>query len=63
MGTREYRYNQICVRIHIIMDSQIPIYYICEYPFIYSPRARDGFYPQVPVGHGYFCHPNSRVDE
>jgi len=25
MGTREYGYNQICVRIHIIMGSQIPV--------------------------------------
>jgi len=27
MGTHGYRYNQIRVRIHILMDSQIPVYY------------------------------------
>jgi len=26
MGTYGYRYNQICVRIHLIMGSQIPVY-------------------------------------
>jgi hypothetical protein len=45
MGTRGYGYNQIRVRIHIIMCNQIPIYYTRGYPFSYPPRARDGFYP------------------
>jgi len=52
MGTRGYGYNQIRVRIHIIMGSQILIYYIRGYPFSYPPCARDGFYPRVPVGMG-----------
>jgi len=49
MGTRGYGYNQICVHVHIIIGSQIPVYYTRGYPFSYTPRARDGFYPRVPV--------------
>jgi len=58
MGTRGYRYNQIRVRIHIIMGSQIPVYYTRGYPLSYPPRARDGFYPWVPVGMGIFATSN-----
>jgi len=47
MDTRGYGYNQICVRIYIIIGSQIPVYYIRWYSFSYPPRARDGFYPHV----------------
>jgi len=57
MGTRGYGYNQIRVRTHIIMGSQIPVYYTRGYPFNYPPRARDGFHPRVPVDMGYFCQP------
>jgi hypothetical protein len=49
MGTRGYGYNQIRVHIHIIMGSQIPVYYTRGCPFTYPPRARDGFYLRVPV--------------
>jgi len=52
MGTREYGYNQIYVCIHIIIGSQIPVYYTRGYPFSYPPRICDGFYPRVPVGMG-----------
>jgi len=45
MGTRGYGYNQIRVCIHLIMGSQIPVYYTRGYPFTYLSRARDGFYP------------------
>jgi len=55
MGTRRYEYNQIRVCIHIIMDSPIPVYYTRGYPFSYPSRARDGFYPRVPVGMGIFA--------
>jgi len=58
MGIREYGYNQIRVRIHIIMGSQIPIYFIHGYPFSYPPRTRDGFYPRISVGMGIFATPN-----
>jgi len=57
MGTRGYGYNQICVLIHIIMGSQIPVYYTRGYPFNYPPHARDGFYPRVPVDMGIFAIP------
>jgi len=40
-STRGYEYNQICVRIHVIMDSQIPVDTRLATPL----RARDGFYP------------------
>jgi len=56
MGTRGYGYNQIRVRIHIIMDSQIPVY-THGYPFSYPSRARDGFYQRVSVGMGIFATP------
>ena len=59
MGTRGYGYNQIRVRIHIIMGSQIPVYCTRGYPFNYPPRAHDGFYPRVPVGMGIFATPNT----
>jgi len=55
MGTRVYGYNQIHVRIHIIMGSQIPVYYTRGYPFSYPSRACDGFYPRVPVGMSIFA--------
>jgi len=35
MDTRVYEYNQIRIRIHIIMGSQIPVNYTREYPFNY----------------------------
>jgi len=57
MGTRGYGYNQIRVYVHIIIGSQIPVYYTRGYPFSYLPRARDGFYPRVPVGMGIFATP------
>jgi len=57
MGTRGYEYNQNRVRIHIIMGSQIPVYYTRGYPFNYPPHARDGFYPRVPVDMGIFATP------
>jgi len=57
MGIRGYGYNQICVRIHIIMGSQIPTYYTHGYPFSYSLRARDGFFPRVSVDMGIFATP------
>jgi len=57
MGTRVYRYNQIRVRVHITMGSQIPVYYIRGYPFSYLLRARDGFYPRVPVDMSIFATP------
>jgi len=47
MGTRGYKYNQIRIRIHIMMDNQIPI------------RARDGFYRRIPVGMSIFTTPKS----
>jgi len=47
----------IRIRIHIIMGSQIPIYYTRGYPFSYPPCARDGFFPRVPVGMGIFATP------
>ena len=43
MGTRGYGYNQIRVRTHIIMDSQIPVYYTCGYPFSYPSHAETDF--------------------
>jgi len=49
MGTRKYGYNQTRVRNHILMSSQIPVYYTRGYPFDYPLRVRDGFYPRVPV--------------
>jgi len=58
MGTRGYGY-QICVCIHIIFDSQIPVNYTHGYSFSYPRRARDGFYPQVPVGMGIFTTLNN----
>jgi len=58
MGTRGYGYNQIRIRTHIIMGSQIPVYYTRGYPFSYPPRARDKFYPRVPVGMAIFATPN-----
>jgi len=57
MSTRGYEYNQIRVRIHIIMGNQILIYYTRGYPFSYPPRARDGFYPRIPMGMGIFVTP------
>ena len=57
MGIRGYGYNQIRVCVHIIMGSQIPVYYIHGYPFSYSSRARDEFYPRVPVDMGIFATP------
>jgi len=59
MGTRGYGYNQIRVCVHIIMSSQIPFYYTRRFPFSYPPRARDGFYPRVPVGMSIFATPKS----
>jgi len=59
MGTRGNGYNQICVCIHIIMASQISVYYTREYPFSYPPRTRDGFYPWVPMGMGIFVIPTN----
>jgi len=61
MVTREYVYNQIFVCIHIIRGSQIPVYYICGYPFNYPPRARDGFYPRIPVGMSIFATPILKI--
>jgi len=61
MGTRGYGYNQI--RIHITMGSQIPVYDTHGYPFNYPSRARDGFYPRVPVGIGIFATPNCSQHE
>jgi len=58
MGTREYEYNQIHVRIHIIMGSQIPIYYTRGYPFSYPPYAHDEFYTQIPVDMSIFTTHN-----
>jgi len=58
MGTREYGYNQICICTHIIMGSQIPVYYTRGYPFSYPLRARDGFYPRVPVDMDIFATPS-----
>jgi len=58
MGIRVYGYNQIRVRIHIIMSSQIPVYYTRGYLFNYPPRARDGYYPRIPVGMGIFATPS-----
>jgi len=58
MDTRGYGYNLIRVRIHIIVGSQIPVYYTREYPFNYSPPTRDGFYPQVSMGMGIFATPS-----
>jgi len=58
MDTRGYGYNQIRVRIHITMSSQIPVYYTRGYPFNYRPHARDGFYQRIPVGMGIFATPN-----
>jgi len=55
MDTRKYGYNQICVSIHIIMSSQIPVYYTHEHPFSYPPRARNGFYQQIPMGMSIFA--------
>ena len=55
MGTRRYGYNQIRICIHIIMGSQIPVYYTHGYPLNYMPHACDGFYPQVSVGMGIFA--------
>jgi len=60
MGTRGYGYNQICVCTHIIMGNQIPVYYTRGYPFSYLLRARDGFYPRVPVGMGIFATPTQQ---
>ena len=60
MSTRGYGYNQICVHVHIIMGSQIPVYYTRGYPFSYSSRACDGFYPQIPVCMGIFATPSSK---
>jgi len=57
MDTPEYGYNQICVRIHIIIGSQVPVYYTHGYPLSYLSRARDGFYPRVPVGIDIFATP------
>jgi len=57
MGTHRYEYNQNRVRIHIIMGSQILVYYTREYPFNYPPCARDEFYPRVPVCMGIFVTP------
>jgi hypothetical protein len=62
MGTRGYGYNEIHVRIHIIMDSQIPVYYTCGYPFSYPPHALDRFYPRVPVGMPIFATPSQRME-
>jgi len=61
MGTRGYVYNQIRVRIHIIMGSQISVYYTRGYLLSYPPRARDGFYPRVPVGMGIFAAPRLEI--
>jgi len=58
MGTSRYGYNQIYVHIHIIMGSQIPIYYTSKYPFSYPPRAHDGFYSRVPMGMCIFATPD-----
>jgi len=55
MGIRGYEYNQI--RIHIIIDSQIPVYYTRGYPFNYLSHDRDGFYPRIPVDMGIFVTP------
>jgi len=57
MNIRGNGYNQIRIRIriHIIMDSQIPVYYTRGYPFSYPPHARDGFYPRVPMGMSIFA--------
>jgi len=61
MGTRGYEYNQIRIGINIIMGSQIPIYYTRGYPFSYTPRARDGFYPRVPLGMVIFATPTLNI--
>jgi hypothetical protein len=58
MGTRGYEYNQICICIHILMGSQIPVYYARGYPFGYSHRARDGFYQRISVSMGIFATPS-----
>jgi len=58
MSTRGYGYNQIRVRIHIIMGSQISVYYTRGYSFSYPSRARDRYYPRVPMDMGIFTTPN-----
>ena len=46
------------------MGSQIPVYYTRGYPFSYPSRARDGFYPRIPVDMGIFATPKrNRVFE
>jgi len=60
MGTRGYEYNQIRVCMHILMGSQISVYYTRGYPFSYPSRACDGFYPQVPMGMSIFATPDSK---
>jgi len=47
MSTRGYEYDQIRVCIHIIMGSQIPIYYTRGYPFATRPV------PVTDFVHGY----------
>ena len=58
MGTRGYGYNPIRGCVHIMMGSQIPIYYTRGYQFSYPLHTRDGFYPRVPVGMGIFATPS-----
>jgi len=54
MGTRGYGYYQIRVRIHILMGSQIPVYYTRGNPFDHPPV---GFYLRIPVNIGIFVTP------
>ena len=63
MGTRGYVYHQIRVRIHIIIGSQISIYYTRIYPFSYLPHAREGFYQRVPVGMCIFATPSCGISK
>ena len=48
MDTREYGYNQIRVHIHILMGSQIPVYYIRGYSFNYLLRTVTDFTHRYP---------------
>ena len=44
------------------MGSQISVYYTRGYPFSYTSRACDGFYPQISVGMGIFVTPTSSTE-
>ena len=61
MSTRGHGYNHIRVCVHIIMGSQIPVYYTCGYPFSYPLHTRDEVYPRVPVGMGIFATPSKGI--